>query len=504
MRSAVLMLALFGAPVLVAEPLTLEQAVILALENNGDIVVERESVVIAGAAVERAEAVYEPGLHADARLRRHTDPNNTVFSGAPEGELGPTTRTLQTSASLNKLLSTGATVSLFSFVGHEETDNIFTLLTPSWSTLVGAEVRQPLLQNRRIDPARRAIRIAHVDRSRADASLRRVGLDIVARVEAAYWNLAAARAQAEIRQSAIRVAEQNREDTRVRIEAGTQAEADLAQTTAEVERRRGDLVTAIEARTRAENALKSLIARDSADPLWSQPLEIPPDRDDGQRASAPDVNASIEEAFHSRPELEELSLRLARHDVDIEAAIDRVRPQVDLVAAYSGRGLAGSENEFAFRPFGVIDVPDPILGSLDRSLGTIAENRFPDASIGVAVSLPIGNTAAKQDVAIARAVRRQAETVLEQARQRVAVEVRNAVAGVTSAAERIDAARAARVAAEIALQAERDRFEAGTSNLFFIITRQNDLAAAQLAETVALADYRKAQSELSRAIGGSL
>jgi len=146
-------------------------------------------------------------------------------------------------------------------------------------------------------------------------------------------------------------------------------------------------------------------------------------------------------------------------------------------------------------------VPDDLRGGLGRSLLTMGQNEFPDASVGVSVVIPIGNTAARQDVAIARAVRRQQTATLDAARQRVAMEVRNAIASLTSASERIDAARTARDAAEVQLQAERDRFEAGTSNTFFILTRQNDLVAAQVAEAVASADYHKAHTELARATG---
>src|SRR5688572_5744689 len=115
--------------------------------------------------------------------------------------------------------------------------------------------------------------------------------------------------------------------------------------------------------------------------------------------------------------------------------------------------------------------------------------------------IPIGNTAAKQDVVVARALRRQSSATLDAAKQRVALEVRNAIAVLESAEQRIEAAQATRAAAEVQLQAERDRFEAGTTNMFFILTRQNDLAAAQLAETVAIADQRKAETELARAMG---
>jgi outer membrane protein len=482
-----------------AQELTLAEAITRALEKNADIVVERESVNIAEANVVRANAAYEPALRGDARLRKHVDPVNSILSGAPPGELAPAVRNQLASASVVQLLPTGATVSLFSGVSRDETNSIFALLTPSWSTSLGAEVRQPLLQNRRTDPARRAIRIARVDRTRALSSLRRIASEVTAGVERAYWTAVAARRDVEIRESAVRVAEKQREDTKVRIEAGTQAEADLAQTTAEVERRRGDVMVARENLTRAENALRNLMARDAGDPIWDQPLVLA----ETPRASRErvDVATAVARSQQNRPELQELASRLDRQDVEIDAALDRVRPQVDLVASYSGRGLAGTRNPDAFEPFGPIVVSDDIRGGLGQSLLTIGQNEFPDAALGVSVVIPIGNTAAKQDVVIARALRRQSSATLDAAKQRVALEVRNAIAALESAEQRIEAAQATRAAAEIQLQAERDRFEAGTTNMFFILTRQNDLAAAQLAETVAIADERKAETELARAMG---
>jgi outer membrane protein len=485
------------------EPLSLEEARAWALAKNGDIVVERESLVAARAGVLRAQAAYEPLLRGDVRLRDRTDPLNTILSGAPAGEAGPHTRSFQTSASLVRLLPTGASVSVSSSLVRDDTNGLLALLTPSWSSSLGAEVRQPLFQNRRIDPARRAIRIARVDRSRAETSLRRVAAETVAAVERAYWTLLAARRDVAIREATLRVAEKQREETRIRIQAGTQAESDLAQTTAEIERRRGDLVASTESRIRAENALRQLITLDPTDPLWDREV-VPEDRPQPDRPASVDIPAAVARALDTRPELREMALRLDRQDVEIEWAKDRVRPQVDLLAAYLGRGLAGATNPDALTPFG--PPPDlPFLqGGLGRSLGTIGENRFRDASIGLAVSIPIGNGAARQELTIAQAFRRQTAHALEQARQRVALEVRNAAAALTSAAQRIEAARAAREAAEIQLQAEHDRFEGGTSSNFFVLTRQTELAAAQLAELVALTDYRKAETELARASGSLL
>ena len=93
-------------------------------------------------------------------------------------------------------------------------------------------------------------------------------------METAYWHLVAARRDLEVRRGTIALAEQQRTDTQSRIASGTVPESDLAQPTAEVERRRGDLFAAQEAVARAERALKQLMLDSSADPLWS--VEVVP------------------------------------------------------------------------------------------------------------------------------------------------------------------------------------------------------------------------------------
>ena len=79
--------------------------------------------------------------------------------------------------------------------------------------------------------------------------------------------------------------------------------------------------------------------------------------------------------------------------------------------------------------------------------------------------------------------------------------MRNAAAAVETAGQRIEAARAARAAAEIQLRAEEDRLSAGATTPFFVLTRQNELAAAEVADAAATAAYRRALTELARARG---
>jgi len=59
----------------------------------------------------------------------------------------------------------------------------------------------------------------------------------------------------------------------------------------------------------------------------------------------------------------------------------------------------------------------------------------------------------------------------------------------------------AREAAEIQLAAEQDRYRAGQSTNFLVLTRQNDLSAAQLDEIAARTDFLTARTEVARATG---
>ncbi|HSB63864.1 MAG TPA: TolC family protein, partial [Thermoanaerobaculia bacterium] len=405
-------------------------------------------------------------------------------------------------ASLGVLLPTGGAVSLSASAARDLTNNFFALLSPAYSSSLGLDFRQPLLQNLSVDPARRAIRIARLDKERSSASLKRTVADTVANLERAYWNLVAARRDVQVRAASVSLAGEQREDTKSKIEVGTLPETDIAQPLAELERRKGDLYASQEQMRRAELVLKLLILKDSGDPLWNQTLEPV---DAPETAVVPvDLADAIRRAESSRPELSEAKTSLAERDVDVDFAKDRLKPQLDLVAGYARRGLAGGLNpnapETGFLG-GTVVVPDAMAGGFGRSFGTVGEGRFPDASIGLSLSVPVFNRGARGDLAIAKAQRSQAEILVAQQRQRVAVDVRNAVLTLDTAAQRIDAAKAGRAAAETQLRAEKERYGVGLSTNFFVLTRQNELAQAVLTETAALTDYRKALTDFARACG---
>ena len=80
-------------------------------------------------------------------------------------------------------------------------------------------------------------------------------------------------------------------------------------------------------------------------------------------------------------------------------------------------------------------------------------------------------------------------------------EVRAALRNQESAARQVAAAAEFRRLAAQSLELEQRKFMNGTSSNFFVAQRQEEVAAAQLAELAALLDHTKAATALARATG---
>jgi len=482
------------------QPITLTDATARALQRNVEVRIERENVTAAEARETGALGSYDFRLRADASGHHHLDPNITLFSGAPPGDVAPFNNSFASSISVSRLFRSGATASASASVSRDTTNNFFTLFTPAYFTTIGAQVRQPLLRNREVDAARTQLTITALDRQRSNAVLRQQIQNTVASVEQAYWSLVAARREMDVRRDAITLAERQRADTQARIDARTAAALDIAQPTAEVERRRGDYFAAQEQAARAERTLKLLMTDDPADPIWSQAL-VPTEVTDVEMGPI-NIQQAITDALSRRPEITARTADVSAAEAQTALAKDALRPQVDVVAGYSMRGLAGSQNPQTFAFPGVVaPFPEVLSGSLFASYDALFRQRFPDASIGISVDVPLGRHAAKGDYGVAQAQQRTAALLLTQQRDRIAVDVLNSASALETARSRIQAARAALEAANTQLRAEQERFTAGTSTNFIVLTRQNDLEQAQLTEISALTDYRRALTEYARATG---
>jgi len=498
-RRAVLLFAVtlaIAAPAAAADPeqpLSLAEATRLALRRNDAIAIGRESLAAARATERAARGAYDPVLSVDAGWSRASQPVNAAAPGA--AGLAPERESSGGGAAVTQLLPTGGTLSVRASGERSTSGAADAQLSPAYDTRAGAELRQPLLRGLGMDAARLSVRAARADLRGADAGLARARIETVAAVERAYWSLAAARLGVDVRSESVRLAAQQLDEARSRVDTGALPPTAAAEPRAELERRRGELLAAGESVVRAEDALKLLVLGAVDDPLWAARL-VPTDTA-VVTAGAGDVEAAVEHALTLRPEIEQARAAVERRDAEAAFARNRVRPALDAVVSYDRFGLAGSANPAA----PVSPLPPSLQGGLGDAFGTLRRGRYDATRVALELALPLPDRAARGGAAAARAGERLAEAELQRVRKAVRADVLDAAAAVGTAAQRIDTAHSAREAAETQLAAERDRYAGGLSTNFLVLTRQNDLSRARLDEIAARTDYRIARAELARATG---
>ncbi len=76
-----------GVDMMQQKPLTLREAITLALENNKDIEVTRQNVRISEFDLRAADGVYQPRFFAQTFYERSTTPTASFFGGGANGEI---------------------------------------------------------------------------------------------------------------------------------------------------------------------------------------------------------------------------------------------------------------------------------------------------------------------------------------------------------------------------------------------------------------------------------
>ncbi|MCA1637992.1 MAG: TolC family protein [Acidobacteria bacterium] len=149
-------------------------------------------------------------------------------------------------------------------------------------------------------------------------------------------------------------------------------------------------------------------------------------------------------------------------------------------------------------------VPPNLVGGYFQSLSNLVTADYPTYRVGVRVSLPIGNRTAKANLGRTLAEGTRIKNQQAQTEQIIEAEVRNTTQSLRSAEARLASAAASRASAEQLSESEQRQFRAGTSTVFLVLQRQNELVAARGRELQAQTDLNKAISEFQRATGTTL
>jgi len=508
-------------------PLSLREALSLALENNKDIEVARENVKIAEFDLLGAKGAYDPRFTSTAFYERVESPISSFLSGGQNGSVIQSDYT-GTARLEGQSPFLGGNYRLdFSSV-KLNTNNQFTALNPQYPTTLTFSYTQPLLRGLKFDNSRRQIEIARKNLSLTDAQFRQRAIDTITNVQRSYWDLVFALRNLQVQRDAVTVARTQLEHNKRLVEQGQLAPIDVVAAEAQISTFEQDVFSALEGVSRAENNLKNLIAENQKAQIWTESL-VPTDPID---LAVPDVSLpdALKTAMENRPELQQSNVLREINQIDQRYFKDQTKPGIDLVGTYGVAGLAGSISSNVVNPFTQSSVqvrqrvdelsalaglePLPVippqtfspdlLGGYGQSLQNLLANRYGTVKVGVQISLPLRNRTAEAQLGRSLVEGQRIGTQREQLEQTIQVDVRNALQGMRSAEARLRAAVATREANEQQFASEQRKLDAGQSTVFLVLERQTTLTEARGRELQAQTDLNKAIADLQRATGNAL
>ena len=475
--------------------LTVDDAIERALDRNLDIAVERLNPQLQDLSIAEANAAFLPNLSSSVDIGRSLSPSRSQLDGAGRLLERPVdTETGTAGIGVEQAVKWfGGRYSVNWDNGRSETNNVFFSYNPSFWSSVALSYTQPLLRGRRIDGPRRQLRVSQLNRDISDIDLRETVTNTVAEVRRAYWDLAYATASVDVQLQSLELAEQLVRDNRARVEAGTLAPIDIVQAQSEAAQRRQSLAQAQQNLRSAELVLKQLIVGDTDDELWEAEINTV-DRPVLEHGPI-DVQAAVRTALDARTDISRTRRQQDINDVTLRNLRDDTLPSLDLVGSFRLQGQGGNQliSTYLGGP-SVLEIPGGYGDALDHLINV----DYPDWTVQLQLSYPLGQSAQRAAHARARLQIQQTRAQLRQLELQIATEVTNAAVQVRSVQQRIDAARVARELAEEQLAAEESKFEIGTSTNFFVVQAQRDLATARDSELRATLDYQIAIIEFER------
>jgi HAE1 family hydrophobic/amphiphilic exporter-1 len=522
--------------------LSLNDAIKRALENNNDIEVARDDVRFAETQLRSLEGIYQPIFSITPQIDKRITPQQSSLGGS--GQSGTTTNTTYTlSPSVNKQFGRGGGNYTLTFANqHTDTSSTFSFINPFYSSNLSLTFTQPLWRNRAIDNTRRQIRIQKKRLEQSDADFRLRTIDVISRVQQAYWELVFALRDQQNQLANLNLSRENLRRVEAQITVGTQAPLARAEVQTELANRESSLLVAVQNVSIAENNLKQLIVKDATAPEWS--AQITPTDTPKFDANPVNLNDALKEARENRPELRRLRLQNDINKIDLQYFKNQTRPQVDLQSTFATTGLAGKDvsgaplagtlfpliggspetnasafllqqirdiqNRAAF-PLAVVPLvpssggpPSDLIGGYGKDLSNLFSFRTRNVTVGVAIQFPFKNQTAEAELAGARIQKEQLEASMRSQDQVIEVDVRNAAQNVETSRRRVLAARDARANAEMQLEGEQRLYQVGRSTTFLLFQRENALTNARNAELRAETDYNKALADLQRATSTTL
>lgn len=454
--------------------ISVQDAILSAMENNPSLVVERFNPEIRKTFTEEEQAVFDPVLGAEIAFERNDVAQTSLTS---RGTLDTTTDVYEGSVSLKEYFPTGTFMELGFSGSVTDSDQAE---DPYAKARVGLSVTQSLLRGFGTEVNQARIQQSRLETAISNYELRGFSEALIEQVENAYWDYALAQREIEIFEESLKLANQQLAETEEMIRVGVMAEAELAAVQAEVAGQKQGLINAKSALISNRNLLLRLL-NPPGETLWDREVSLvhPPSLPD---ADLGEIGEHVTISQRMRPEINQAKLDIQRNQLDVVRTRNGMLPVMDLFINLGKTGYA-----------------DSFSGAVDDLPG---DNY--DVLVGLNFERPIRNRSAKAQHRRSLLQESQAEKTLENLSQLIELDVRNAYIEVNRTREQIAASAATRKFQEEKLRIETEKFRVGRSTNLLVAQAQRDLLVNRIAEVNTVVNYLKALTSFYRMEGSLL
>lgn len=461
--------------------LRLDECIFTALRQNRQLQIERLTPAITESYLSGSFGYYDPiftteAYAQDARNNGGFDPADFSRDAAYDAQ----SQTIR--SGVTGFLPWGMNYNLFGGYDYSEgARNGFNF--ESYSLQSGITLRQPLLRDFWIDQGRLTIQVNKKALKITELGVHYVAMDVINRVQLAYYELAYAIQFAQEQREFLRSREELLATVKRRIELGNLTVLDEHLAAAKVATVAASLATADNAVRLAENELRTMLGA-----AWTNAADVRLETADTllavpQKFSLQD---SWQQGITTRPDLAQLREDVAKARIDLKYRRNQLFPGLDVVATHVRRGSDTQQ----------LLPPAQPSASFPAARSQIENGDMPTDIVGVIFTLPLGLATERANFRASKQLKEQAELRVKQYEELVMRQISDALHTARTQLERVELTRRARELSEAALDAENQKLVGGKSTVFLVLEMQSDLATARGAELRAKTDYNQARSQM--------
>ncbi|HZZ40606.1 MAG TPA: TolC family protein [Acidobacteriaceae bacterium] len=451
----------------------------------------------------------DPTLTGTIQLQRQKTPQvNLLFSG---NRPFLTTNTDEYNFTYNQGFRTGTALQVGFQNQRVTSDSPLNIYSPSYTTTFNAQLTQHLLQGFGWGLNSRFIVQATNNRRIADSVFRSQLLYTINQVEDIYWGLVGAFEDVQSKQRALDQSTSLEKDDEKQLQIGSMAPLDVVNAKSSMFSDQQALIASQSNLEYQQLTMKQAIARNLDDPRLANAPVIPTDR--VSLAETPEEHASaddlVREAEANSPAIEQAILNMKNDEITLKAAKNGLLPTLDAYAFYGAQGLGGIQSPDCVNFFTGAACPTSGTGyNPPIGYGTTVSNLFnstgPNKGAGFNLNIPIRNRPAQALQARSQIEYRQAQMRLQQLYVQIRMQVINDQYALTNDRAAVNAAEANQDYNRQSLDAEVKKLHLGASTTANVLQQQRSLASADAQLISARARYATDRAALEEALASTL